>query len=209
MSKIIRSFFMIRKATGITRFLVILIALCFFTECFSRKKMGMHSNKKQERKHSRHVRTTRYNVYIEGVECEHCAQSVVDALKKIEGVYNVAYHVDDDCYEKGYAIVQWQTKAGMPDVSAFNEVLKDEQFTVLSLHGEFKGTFKMTEASEGERRVFELFKSEQTFFLREAINNPLPLSDQQWESLEKKRAVSIQATLWFDDKEKNYKLSLK
>lgn len=72
-------------------------------------------------------------LHVEGVECQFCAQSVVDLLTNTPGVQQAHYHATDETYEGGYATFVFDTAHGEFAREQLEAGLAKEGFSLVSL----------------------------------------------------------------------------
>lgn len=78
-----------------------------------------------------------FQAHIEGIECEFCAQDVVDEFKKIDGMHFVDFVMTDTQYEHGYICFAYDVNKGNIDSQKLDEKLLDEGFELISIDGSF------------------------------------------------------------------------
>ncbi|MEX0940304.1 MAG: hypothetical protein WDZ41_03015 [Candidatus Babeliales bacterium] len=120
-----------------------LISVSFFTECLPYQK-----NKNQTTCNNRY-RTRRFNkknifeLRVEGIECDLCAQSIVDIITKYDG--QEAYFQKPSLnYINAYTSFRFPIKKN-PHVSDIVSDIKKEGFDNISIKGKYYGKLSLNE----------------------------------------------------------------
>lgn len=74
-----------------------------------------------------------YKVYVDGVECQFCAQSVLDIVSKLPGVRNAKYHTTDATYKESHLTFLLDQKHGSIAREQLQVDLEKEGFSLVSL----------------------------------------------------------------------------
>lgn len=74
-----------------------------------------------------------YQLYVEGVECQFCAQSVLDVVAKLPGVKNARYHTTDATYKESHLTFSLDPACGGIDREKLQADLEKEGFPLVSL----------------------------------------------------------------------------
>lgn len=97
----------------------------------SKKVEQVHAQPEVSKKIKR-GRTARFfkpmTLWVEGIECEHCARLVMNQLKKIEGIENPNFIPISRDYSDGYVTVDWDMRRGDLPIELIEKVLKKEGF---------------------------------------------------------------------------------
>lgn len=70
-----------------------------------------------------------YVLFVQGVECKFCAQTVLDLLHKQPGMKTAQYHTTDDTYQDSYVSFSFDHTAGQLPIEHLKEQLTHEGFT--------------------------------------------------------------------------------
>lgn len=73
-----------------------------------------------------------YNIFINDVECDLCAQSVINALRGLPGVCNITYEMVNGAYDEGYVKLYLDSNIIL-DQSLVKQKLKELDFEVKSI----------------------------------------------------------------------------
>ncbi len=91
---------------------------------------GSHSTRRQ-------VPTTpqlpTYTMYVDGVECQFCAQSVLDIVSKYPGVRDAKYLTTDATYKESYLTFSLDPASGVLAREQLQADLEKEGFSLVSL----------------------------------------------------------------------------
>ncbi len=74
-----------------------------------------------------------YELYVDGVECKFCAQSVLDVVSKLPGVRNAKYHTTDATYKESHLTFLLDQTHGSIAREQLQADLEKEGFSFVSL----------------------------------------------------------------------------
>jgi copper chaperone CopZ len=78
-----------------------------------------------------------YMMFVEGVECKFCAQTVIDLIKDIPGVSRARYHTTDDTYQESYVTYMFDERMPKIEEEQLNAALLKEGFSLKSIRPSF------------------------------------------------------------------------
>lgn len=83
-----------------------------------------------------------FKLYVSGVECNLCAQSVVDLLSALDGIEQVSYTMVGFDYVNSYCAFSWTKKNENIPLVTIKQLIEKEGFELSVLEGEFLGSFE-------------------------------------------------------------------
>ncbi len=118
------------------------ILISFFLDCrpaYKRTKNRQSTQQIQriKRVSAKRGRRTSFELCVEGIECEFCAQSVIDIVKKHHGV-DIRFANSEE-YEHSPLCFTWISKQKNFDIAAIKRDIDWEGFEFISIKGRFYG----------------------------------------------------------------------
>lgn len=137
-----------------------------------------------------------YDLNIDGVECDHCAKAVAQAIKTIHPQCTQQYSFNNETMYANYTAYEFI------DFQALVKLLEKEEFIIHTLKGALHGNFGIHDGA----RVFTDATGTR-FFVAQQPDIPLSIDDSAWGLLPRTPTI-INAFVWFDKSSKAYWLSL-
>ncbi|MGE4168479.1 MAG: heavy-metal-associated domain-containing protein [Candidatus Babeliales bacterium] len=178
-------------------FLMIIITVC----CIS--YAGPYTKKRSEKSDQQKISTllrkkknaSLFYVKVSGVECELCAESVLTALKKINGIEEPLFKNVTEDYEQSYIELFWTKRNENISFESLKKAVEKEGFELVSLEGTFHGSMHPVDGQTNSVH-FHLDSSKDSFLVE-----PLPKVAQQ-------KKLSLKGKLAYDEKHKQFVFSM-
>jgi hypothetical protein len=124
------------------RIFLLFFIIPFFLHGSYNKRVKKRQQASTNTRNKKRTISTKYILYVSGVECKLCAQAVVELLEKIEGVEHVALNMVGLDYTNSYFHFFWTKKNENIPLITLRRNIEKEGFELISIEGKFYGSFE-------------------------------------------------------------------